>query len=48
MTLNDDLSLFPGSTREKSRLMAMASAVLQQTVDLQAVVGFRYADVVKE
>ena len=39
MTLNDYLSLFPGSTREKSRFMAMASAVLQQAVDLQAVVG---------
>ena len=39
MTLNDYLSLFPGSTREKPRLMAVASAVLQQAVDLQAVVG---------
>ena len=39
MTLNDYLSLFPGSTREKSRLMAVASAVLQQVVDLQAVVS---------
>ena len=39
MTLNDYLSLFPGSTREKLRLMAVASAVLQQVVDLQAVVG---------
>ena len=39
MTLNDYLSLFPGSTRENSRLMAVASAVLQQVVDLQAVVG---------
>ena len=35
----DYLSLFPGSTREKSRFMAVASAVLQQVVDLQAVVG---------
>ena len=35
----DYLSLFPGSTREKSRFMAVASAVLQQAVDLQAVVG---------
>jgi len=39
MNLNDYLSLFPGSTREKSRFMAMASAVLQQVMDLQAVVG---------
>ena len=39
MTLNDYLSLFPGSTREKPRFMAVASAVLQQVVDLQAVVG---------
>ena len=39
MTLNDYLSLFPGSTREKSRFMAVASAVLQQAMDLQAVVA---------
>lgn len=39
MHLDDYLSLFPGSTREKSRFMAVASAVLQQAVDLQAVVG---------
>ena len=39
MTFEDYLSLFPGSTREKPRLMAVASAVLQQAVDLQAVVG---------
>ena len=39
MTLDDYLSLFPGSTREKPRLMAVASAVLQQVIDLQAVVG---------
>ena len=39
MNLDDYLSLFPGSTREKPRLMAVASAVLQQAVDLQAVVG---------
>ena len=38
MTLNDYLSLFPGSTREKPRFMAVASALLQQAVDLQAVV----------
>ena len=39
MTFEDYLSLFPGSTREKPRLTAVASAVLQQAVDLQAVVG---------
>ena len=39
MVIQDYLSLFLGSTREKSRLMAVASAVLQQVVDLQAVVG---------
>ena len=39
MNLEDYLSLFPGSTREKSRFMAVASAVLQQAVDLQAVVA---------
>ena len=39
MMIQDYLSLFPGSTREKSRFMAVASAVLQQAVDLQAVVG---------
>ena len=39
MVIQDYLSLFPGSTREKSRLMAVASALLQQVVDLQAVVG---------
>ena len=39
MHLDDYLSLFPGSTREKPRFMAVASAVLQQVMDLQAVVG---------
>ena len=39
MVIQDYLSLFPGSTREKSRLMAVASTVLQQVMDLQAVVG---------
>ena len=39
MTLNDYLSLFPGSTREKSRFISLAEAVLQQVTDLQAVVG---------
>ena len=39
MELGDYLGLFPGSTREKERFMAVVSAVLQQVVDLQAVVG---------
>ena len=39
MMIQDYLSLFPGSTREKSRFMDVASAVLQQAVDLQAVVS---------
>ena len=39
MTLDDYLSLFPGSMREKPRLMAVASAVLQQVIDLQDLVG---------
>ena len=39
MTINDYLSLFPGSSREKTRFMSLAEAVLQQVTDLQAVVG---------
>ena len=39
MNLNDYLALFPGSSREKQRFMALATAVLQQVVELQAVVG---------
>ncbi len=39
MVIQDYLGLFPGSTKEKPRLIAVASAVLQQVVDLQAVVG---------
>lgn len=39
MQLNDYLALFPGSTREKPRFMALAAAVLQQAADLQAVVS---------
>ena len=38
MHLDDYLSLFPGSTREKPRFMAVASALLQQVIDLQATV----------
>ena len=39
MTLNDYLSLFPGSTREKQHFMSLAEAILQQVTDLQAVVS---------
>ena len=39
MTLEDYLSLFPGSTREKARFMSLAGAVLRQVMDLQALVG---------
>ena len=38
MILEDYLSLFPGNTREKPRLMAVASAVLAQVMDLQDVI----------
>ena len=38
MESGDYLALFPGSTREKQRFMAVAEAVLQQVTDLQAVV----------
>ena len=37
--MEECLVLFPGSTREKQRFMEMAAAVLQQVIDLQAVVG---------
>ena len=36
MHLDDYLSLFPGSTREKARFMSLAGAVLQQVMDLIA------------
>ena len=39
MTLNDYLSFFPGNTREKTRFMALATAVLRQVIDLQEIVG---------
>ena len=39
MTFEDYLGLFPGSTREKARFMSLAGAVLQQVMDLQALVG---------
>ena len=37
MLLDDYLRLFPGSTREKQRFMALAEAVLRQVTDLQAI-----------
>ena len=39
MESGDYITLFPGSTREKARFMAIATVVLQQVIDLQAVVG---------
>ena len=39
MSLQDYFTLFPGSSREKSRFIALAQAVLQQVVDLQTVAG---------
>lgn len=39
MTFEDYLGLFPGRTREKARFMSLAGAVLQQVMDLQALVG---------
>ena len=39
MPINDYLALIPGSTREKQRFMALATAVLQQVTDLQSVVS---------
>ena len=39
MPINDYLALIPGSTREKQRFMALATAVIQQVTDLQAVIG---------
>ena len=39
MTLNDYLALFPGHFRDMPKLNALASAVLQQAIDLQAVVN---------
>ena len=37
--MEECLALFPGSTREKQRFMAITTVVLQQVMDLQAVVG---------
>ena len=38
MTLNDYIAMFSGHNRDKQRLIALATAVLQQVVDLQAVI----------
>lgn len=38
MILNEYLALFPGATREKTRFMALAGAVLRQVTDLQDVI----------
>ena len=48
MVLNDYLALFPGTSREKARFMALAEAVLQQAVDLMTLIesiqsGFSFA-----
>ena len=48
MVLNDYLALFPGASREKARFMAFAQALLQQAVDLMALIesiqsGFSFA-----
>ena len=39
MILNEYLALFPGATREKTRFMTLAGAVLRQVTDLQEVIG---------
>ena len=39
MVIEYYLGLFPGSTREKPRFMAVASALLRQVMDLQTVVA---------
>ena len=51
MDLNGYLALFPGASREKPRLMALAEAVLQQVVDLMTLIetiqsGFSFATAV--
>ena len=51
MDLNGYLALFPGASREKPRFMALAEAVLQQVVDLMALIesiqsGFSFATAV--
>ena len=39
MESGDYIALFPGSTREKQRFMAITTVVLQQVMGLQVVVG---------
>ncbi len=39
MTIEEYLALFPGASREKSRFMALAEAVLSQVLDLQNLVS---------
>ena len=39
MESGDYLDLFPGASREKTRFMALVTAVVQQVVDLQVVVA---------
>ena len=48
MDINEYLDLFPGASREKSRFMALAEAVLRQAVDLMTLIesiqsGFSFA-----
>ena len=51
MGINDYLDLFPGASREKFRFMVLAQEVLQQAVDLMALIetiqsGFSFATAV--
>ena len=39
MTLNDYIALIPGHNRDKENFIALVSAVLQQVMDLQAVIA---------
>ena len=39
MTLNDYIALIPGHNRDKENFTALVSAVLQQVMDLQAVIA---------
>ena len=39
MTLQDYVSLFTGSSREKQRFMAISQAILQQVIDMITVIG---------
>ena len=51
MQTSDYLALFPGTSREKQRFMALAEAVLSQVMDLQALAeaiqpGFSFEEAV--